>query len=829
MAEDSDDKIAEKIIPQVIEEEMKSAYLSYAMSVIVGRALPDARDGLKPVHRRILYAMQDMGMRHNSPYKKCARIVGEVLGKYHPHGDTAVYDTLVRMAQPFSLRYMLVDGQGNFGSIDGDNAAAMRYTEARMAKISDEMLQDIDKETVDFMENFDGSLQEPAVLPSKLPNLLINGSSGIAVGMATNMPPHNLTEVARGVIALIDNPEIDVPGLMEYIQGPDFPTGGVIAGKSGIFAAYKTGRGRVVMKGVVEEDTRAGRELLVIKEIPYMVNKSSMVEEIANNVQSKKIEGISDLRDESDREGIRVVVELKKNANKDVVLNQLFKFTRLKSTFGINNVALVDNQPRVMGLKELLRVYKDHRIEVVTRRTQYALKKSEQRAHILEGLLIALKKVGEVIKLIRGSESVDEARQGLIDKYELSKDQANAILDLRLQKLARLERDSIETEYKELVEKIKEFKIILADKQKILDKIKDELREIIEKYGDERKTKIDETEDELLDIEDLIEPEDVIVTLTHSGYVKRLPIETYRVQRRGGKGVIATGTKDEDFVEDIFIANTHSYLLIFTDKGKVYWLKVYQIPEAARQAKGRPIINLVQIDTDEVVKAVIPVKEFNPEKYLVTATKNGIVKKTSLEAYSRPRKGGIIALKMDDDDELIDVVLTNGDKNILLGTKKGYAVKFDEKDVRPIGRVSRGVKGVSLRKEDLVVGMVLAEDDKKLLTITENGYGKKTLIEDYRLINRGGKGVINIKHTPRNGPVVTVKSVNDEEELMFISKEGIVIRTASDQISTIGRNTQGVRLMRLSDNDKVVSAAKIQSERVEESKEPQELQESEDS
>ncbi|MBU1202133.1 MAG: DNA gyrase subunit A [Nanoarchaeota archaeon] len=1237
--EDEGDNKGDKIVVQVIEDEMKSAYLSYAMSVIVGRALPDARDGLKPVHRRILYAMNDMGMRHNTPYKKCARIVGEVLGKYHPHGDSAVYDSLVRMAQTFSLRYMLVDGQGNFGSIDGDNAAAMRYciagdslilsdkgmfhissisnknesainmkilsyngkknlaskffnsgkqnlielrtnlgykikgtynhpllcwcvkddipkiewkllenikktdivilsrgsslfskktvdlkkycpkgglkndvdmpdkmnnelafllgalvsegsfhnnqilfnnkdeqfykriksiltsqfkgiqlyerdikggytelsiyeqkvvvflknigleavnsdkksipftvlmstkdnlksflkglfegdgsiihktdkrhngksieltynskssklieqlkilllnfgivttnpykdkrngcykliisgynsikkfkeeisffserkknilsnieglnshrmsktdlipfigvylrrkykmierynfdrynnleenydrlirildyndknlinvilkqrylfnkvkhikklrkkedvfsvkidsnchsfvangfinhnTEARLAKISDEMLQDIDKETVSFTDNFDGSLKEPTVLPSKIPNLLANGSSGIAVGMATNIPPHNISELTRGVIALIDNPEIGVLELMQYIKGPDFPTGGIIAGRNGVISAYSSGKGKILVKGVVEEEKRGEKELLVIKEIPYMVNKSILIEEIANLVQEKRIEGISDIRDESARKGIRVVIDLKRNFSSDIVLNQLFKHTRLQTTFGIIMVALVNNQPKTLTLKELLINYLEHRQDVVRKRTAFDLKKSENRAHVLEGLIVALKNIDPVIKLIKESESATNAKNGLMLKYSLTEIQAVAILDLKLQKLAKLERHNIEEEHKKLLRLISELKSVLASEQKILLIIKSELEEITQKYGDERKTQISD-EEETLEIEDLIEEEDVVVTLTNTGYVKRLPIETYKLQRRGGKGVIATGTREEDFVEDLFIANTHSYLLVFTDKGKVYWLKTYQIPEATRQARGRPIINLVDVEQGEKVLAVIPVKNFDSNHYLLTATRRGVMKKTSLEAYSKPRRGGIIGLKLDDGDEVVSVVLTDGKADILLATKKGKAVKFNESDVRPVGRASRGVRGISLRKGDKLIGMIIATGDKRVLTVTENGYGKKTMTSDYRFIRRGGKGVINIKTTQRNGDVVAIKSVSDGDELMFISRNGIVIRTMSSEISTIGRNTQGVRIMRLGEGDCLVSAAKI--------------------
>ncbi len=812
MSEENVEKPVEKpeehIVPQVIEDEMKRSYLSYAMSVIVGRALPDVRDGLKPVHRRILYAMNDMGMRHTSSYKKCARIVGEVLGKYHPHGDTAVYDSLVRMAQPFSLRYMLVDGQGNFGSIDGDNAAAMRYTEAKMQKITDEMLQDIDKNTVDFVENFDGSLKEPSVLPSKLPNLLINGSSGIAVGMATNIPPHNLKEIASGVIALIDNPEIEPMELLEIIPGPDFPTAGIIAGRSGIISAYNTGRGKVRVKAVIEREEHNDRERLIVKEIPYMVNKSLLVEEIARCVQEKRIEGISDLRDESGKEGIRIVIELKRNATSEVTLNQLFKHTRLQTTFGIIMVTIVNNEPKTLGLKSILEHHIEHRKEVIRRRTQFELDKSEKRAHILEGLMIALKNVDAVIKLIRASDSAEKAKLGLVETFSLSETQASAILDLKLQKLAKLETGQIEDEQKRILKLIEELNSILDSKERILQIIKDDLTEIIEKYSDERRTKITEAEEDF-EIEDLIEEEDMVVTLTHTGYIKRLPLETYKVQHRGGKGVIATGTKDEDFVEKLFIANTHSYLLVFTDKGKVHWLKTYKVPEASRQSKGRPIVNMVEVSEGENVLSVIPVKDFTKGNYLITTTRNGIVKKTSLEEYSRPRKGGIIALKMDEGDEVISVVLTDGQKNLILATKKGNAIRFDEADVRTVGRASRGVRGITLNPGDTVVGTIIAEEDKKVLTITEHGYGKQTPIPDYRFIRRGGKGVINIKTSERNGEVVAVRSVDDDDELMFISKGGIVIRTPASGISTIGRNTQGVRIMRLSEGDVVMASAKI--------------------
>ncbi|MBU0667278.1 MAG: DNA gyrase subunit A [Nanoarchaeota archaeon] len=810
MSEEKEQKTAQRIIPRVIEDEMKIAYLDYAMSVIVGRALPDVRDGLKPVHRRILFAMNDIGLKYSGSHKKCARIVGEVLGKYHPHGDSAVYDSLVRMAQTFSLRYPFINGQGNFGSIDGDNAAAMRYTEAKLAKISDEMLQDIDKETVDFIDNFDGSLKEPVVLPSKLPSLLINGSSGIAVGMATNIPPHNIREVVEGLIAFLENPDIGVLELMEFIKGPDFPTGGVIAGRKSIIDAYSTGRGKIILKGKVELEEKKDRQALIITEVPYMINKSLLVEEIAKCVHNKSIEGISDLRDESDRNGIRVVVSLKKNTNVEVVKNQLFKHTRLQVTFGAIMIALVNNEPKTLTLKELLENYLLHRKEVVTKRTTYDLKKAEARAHILEGLKIALKNINAIIKTIKSADSVDKARTNLILEFSLSKEQTLAILDMKLQKLAKLEQDKIINEYNDLLKKIKELKEILADKQKILEIIKSELKEVSETFGDKRRTEISDIEEDM-DIEDLIVKEDVVVSITHAGYIKRMPIETYKLQRRGGKGVIGATMKEEDFIEHLFVANTHSYLLIFTTKGKLYWLKVYRIPESDRYSKGKPLVNFLEVESDEKVTAVIPVDEFDEKQYLFMATKKGIIKKTKLDAYSNVRKGGIRAINLDDNDSLIAVKLTDGSKKILLATKKGYAVKFDEKDARPLGRVCRGVRGVTLRsgRDDALVDVIIADEGENLLTITENGYGKKTPISEYRLIKRGGKGVINIKCTERNGDVVAVNAASDDDELMFISRDGIIIRTSSSDISTISRNTQGVRLMRLSNDDVVVSAAKI--------------------
>ncbi|MFC1801100.1 DNA gyrase subunit A [Nanoarchaeota archaeon] len=802
------EKIGTKVIPRVIEEEMKQSYVDYAMSVIVGRALPDVRDGLKPVHRRILFAMQQMGMFHNKPYKKSARIVGEVLGKYHPHGDTAVYDTMVRMAQDFSLRYPLIDGQGNFGSIDGDRAAAMRYTEARLKKLSEELLQDIDKNTVKFKDNFDGSLKEPEVLPSKGPNLLINGSAGIAVGMATNIPPHNLKEVTEGAIALIDNPEIDIKELMEKIPGPDFPTGAHIVGRAGIIDAYTKGRGRVVIKAVAEvEDGK-----IIVSEIPYMVNKAMLIEQIADLVRDKKIEGIRNLRDESDREGIRVVIELKSGADSSVVLNQLYKYSRLKVTFGVFLLALVNNEPKLLNLKGMLNFFVKHRQQVVRKRTEFDLKKAEERAHVLEGLIIAIDNIDEVIPGIRKSKTVEDAKNFLMSNYDLTEIQAKAILEMRLQKLASLEQEKIKKEHEELLVLIGQLKEILDDEKKILEIIKKELIELMEKYGDERRTLIHEDEERDFDMEELIKEEDMVVTITHTGYIKRLPITVYKTQRRGGKGVIATGTKEEDFVEDLFVTSTHSHLLFFTNKGQVYWQKVYDIPVGGRGARGRPIVNLVGLREGEKITSMVPVREFKEGDYLVMGTKRGVVKKSSLMEFSRPRKSGIRAINFDDGDELIGVVLTDGNKQVIMGTSNGIAIRFDEKTLRAMGRTARGVRGINLRGDDEVVGMCMAEDDKSLLTITKKGYGKRSKVSDYRLINRGGKGVINIKINEKIGKVVGIKSVNDDDQLMFISKQGIAIRMMAKDISVIGRATQGVRIMKLGEGDKVMAVAKIVAE-----------------
>ncbi len=806
----------EKVVPQVIEDEMKRSYMDYAMSVIVGRALPDVRDGLKPVHRRILYAMNELGMKHSAPFKKCARIVGEVLGKYHPHGDSAVYDTLVRMAQDFSLRYPLIHGQGNFGSVDGDSAAAMRYTEARLAKISEELLQDIDKDTVDFQENFDGSLQEPSVLPAKLPNLLINGSAGIAVGMATNIPPHNLQEVSKAVIALIENPQLEATELLEHVHGPDFPTGGIIAGKAGIAQAYGSGRGRIRVKSVVELEEKAGKKRLVVSEIPYLVNKSHLVEQIADCVREKRVDGISDLRDESDRKGMRIVVELKKDANPEIVENQLFMHTRLQVTFGINMVALVDGKPKTLGLKPILEQYVLHRRKVVRRRTEYELKKAKERAHILEGLTIALQNIDAVVALIKKAKDVAAARAGLMSGYQLTEIQANAILDMKLQKLAALEREKIKQELEELKARIAQLNAILADEAKILTIIKKELQELVEKYGDERKTQIVDVEDEELDLEDLIDPQEQVVTISHAGYAKRMPISLYREQRRGGKGVIGATTREDDFIEHLFVANTHDYLMIFTDKGKVYWKKVYFLPEASRQSKGKAIINLVKLQPGELVNAVIPIKQFSATEYLLFATRKGTVKKTPLSDYSRPREGGIIAINLAQGDSLVTVLKTSGGDQILLGSAKGQAVKFHETDVRAMGRAATGVRGIKLRPGDHVVGAIKAADEMSVLTVTANGYGKRSPIADYRLINRGGLGVRNIICSSRNGDVVAIRSTNGGDGIMLSTKNGIVIRTDTKDIRVIGRNTQGVRVMNLNSGDQVVACAKIAKEEGEE-------------
>ncbi len=800
--------IQENIIPQPIVDEMKTSYLDYAMSVIVGRALPDVRDGLKPVHRRILFAMNDIGMTFSKPFKKSARIVGEVLGKYHPHGDTAVYDSMVRMAQDFSLRYPLIKGQGNFGSVDGDSAAAMRYTEAKLNKITSTMLDDINKETVKFVPNFDNSLKEPSVLPAKLPNLLVNGSSGIAVGMATNIPPHNLTEVAEATKLLIDNPEATILELMEHVKGPDFPTSAFILGKQGIAHAYMTGKGRAVMRAKSHVTDLGKRKAIIITEIPYQVNKSNLLISIAELVKDKKIKDISDLRDESNREGIRVVIELKLAANPEVVLNQLYKHTQLQSTFGINMLALVDNIPKRLNLKQILSNYIKHRITIIVRRTKYDLKQAEERLHILEGLKIALDNLDEAIKLIKQSQSPKTANEGLQSKFNLSEKQATAVLEMKLQKLTSLEHDKIIEEYKKLIELVKGLKEILESKQRVLNIIKSELDELIQKYGDERRTEILDVEDEMVEDEALIKREDVVVTITKAGYIKRTKLEEYKEQKRGGKGVRAATTREEDYISDLFTANTHSYFLFFTNKGKVYWSKVYNFPESSRTAKGLPLVNILNLGDDEKITASIPVKEFKEDHYLVMATRNGTIKKTDLMSFSKPRKGGIIAIGLKEGNDLVEVRLTDGNDDLIIATYNGKSVRFNEKEVRDMGRTASGVRGIKLKPKDYVVGMVKAEDEKYLLTITENGFGKRTIMSEYNRTHRGTSGIINIKCSSRNGNVSSILSVSNDE-VMFVSKNGITIRTHAEGISSIGRNTQGVRLMKLGNDDKVVSAAKV--------------------
>jgi DNA gyrase subunit A len=816
--EDSKPKTNEKIVTRVIEDEMKQSYLDYAMSVIVGRALPDVRDGLKPVHRRILYAMNDMGMFHNKPSKKSARIVGEVLGKYHPHGDTAVYDSMVRMAQEWSLRYPLVKGQGNFGSIDGDSAAAMRYTEAKLKKFSEEMLKDIDKNTVKFLPNFDNSLKEPSVLPSKIPNLLVNGSSGIAVGMATNIPPHNMSEICNAIISVIDNPNIEIKELYQIVKGPDFPTGGIICGRAPILSAYQTGRGKIIVRSKTEIEEKKGRNVIIIKEIPYMVNKSETIKEIANLVNDKKIKGISDIRDESDREGMRIVIELTKDANQDVVLNQLFNHTRLQVTFGIIMLALVDNIPKVLNLKQMINEFIKHRQIIVRKRTDFELKKAEERKHILEGLIIALNNIDTIIKEIKTSKTIEDAKNTLMSNYRLTDIQSRAILEMKLQKLASLEQEKIKREYEELTKLIEKLKLILAEEKEILKIIKQELEEIKKNHGDDRKTKIIDQEYEAFEEEELIKPEDNVITISHAGYIKRLPVSLYRQQKKGGKGARAASTKDEDFIEEIFVANTHDYILFFTNKGKLHWIKVYQLTESGKQAKGSSISNLLHLSENEKISAFVPVKDFK-QGYLMMATKNAVVKKTALEEFSNPRKGGIIAVNIKEDDELVNVVHTSGEDQIILATKNGQAIRFKEEDIRPTGRQAAGVRGARLKGNDELIDMVKADDSKSLLTITDNGYGKRSDVKEYRLISRGGSGVRNIICSDRNGKVIAVKSVTDKDDIMFISKNGITIRTPAKDIRIIGRNTQGLRLMRLDDSDKIMAAAKIINEENEDSEE----------
>ncbi|OGW71739.1 MAG: DNA gyrase subunit A [Omnitrophica bacterium GWA2_41_15] len=806
----------EKVIPVYIEDEMKASYISYAMSVIVGRALPDVRDGLKPVHRRILYAMKDLGLEHTKPYKKCARIVGECLGKYHPHGDTAVYDSLVRMVQDFSLRYPLLDGQGNFGSVDGDFAAAMRYTECRMAAIADELLADIDKDTVKFTPNFDETLEEPTVLPSRLPNLLVNGSSGIAVGMATNIPPHNLIEIVDAIVELIANPETGIKDLMKIVKGPDFPTAGIICGKEGIKRAYETGRGllKIHAKASIEQQ-KQGKEAIIITEIPYQVNKSKLIENMAGLVQDKKIEGISDIRDESDREGMRIVVEVKRDQNAEIILNQLYKHTQMEESFGIIMLALVDNRPKVLNLKEMLEAYVKHRKEIVRRRTQFELTKAEKRAHILEGLKIAIEHLTQIIKIIRESKDPKAAQAALMKNFDLSEVQAQAILEMQLQRLTALERDKVENEYLELIKKIEMYKAILKSEKKILEIVKDEALELKKKYGDERRTEIvGKVED--IEIEDLIKEEDMVITISHAGYLKRLPVDAYRRQKRGGAGVTGIDMKEEDFVEHLFIASTHEYILFFTNKGRVHWLKVYEIPQASRSARGKAIINLLQLEQGENISSYVRVKEFKEDNFVIMATKNGLIKKTDLMAYSNPRKGGIIGITLEEGDELIDVSLTDGTQEILMATHSGKAIRFPEKQVRDMGRGAKGVRGIRLAKKDKVIAMEVAKKDSTVLTATSEGFAKRTAIGEYRKQSRGGKGIINVKVTNKNGAAVGLKIVNDQDELMVITQKGMIVRLSVKDIRSTGRSAQGVHIIKLDSGDTVSSIAHVVPEEKEE-------------
>jgi len=805
----------EKLIPINIEDEMKSAYIDYSMSVIVSRALPDVRDGLKPVHRRVLYGMHELGVRSNSSYKKSARIVGEVLGKYHPHGDTSVYDTMVRMAQEWSLRYMLVDGQGNFGSIDGDSPAAMRYTEARMRKIADEMLSDIDKDTVDHQLNFDDSLQEPTVLPTRIPNLLINGASGIAVGMATNMPPHNLAEVVDGTVAYIDNPDIEIDELITHIKAPDFPTGGIIYGYDGVRDAFHTGRGRILMRAKASFEEVQGRECIIVSEIPFQVNKADMIKKTADLVNDKKIEGIATIRDESDRKGMRIVYVLKRDAIPNIVLNTLYKYTALQSSFSVNNIALVNGRPELLNIKQIIGHFVDHRHKVVVRRTEYELKKAEERAHILEGLIIASDNIDEVIALIRSSKNPEEAREKLMSTFELTEVQAKAIVEMRLRQLTGLEQDKLRTEFDELINTIADLKDILANKERRMEIIKQELSEVKEKYGDERRSEINYAGGDL-SIEDMIPDEQVVITISHAGYIKRTPLNEYKTQHRGGVGQKASSTRTEDFLEHLFVGTNHQYMLFFTQKGKCFWMRVFEIPEGSRTSKGRAIQNLINIESDDKVKAFICTQDLKDEEYVnshyvIMATKKGTVKKTSLEQYSRPRQNGIIAINIREDDELLEAKLTTGTSQILLGLRSGKAIRFEENKTRPMGRNASGVRGITLaNEEDEVVGMISVHNfDDDILVVAENGYGKRSAIDDYRITNRGGKGVKTISITEKTGPLVAIKNVSDSDDLMIINESGIAIRMSVEDLRTMGRATQGVKLINLKDNDAIAAVAKV--------------------
>jgi DNA gyrase subunit A len=837
-------EVAQELLSVSLEEEMQQSYLDYAMSVIVGRALPDVRDGLKPVHRRVLHAMRELGNDFNKPYKKSARVVGDVIGKYHPHGDSAVYDTIVRMAQPFSMRYMLVDGQGNFGSVDGDSPAAMRYTEVRMSKIAHELLADIEKETVDFVENYDGSESEPSVMPTRIPNLLVNGSSGIAVGMATNIPPHNLTEVISACLAVIENPEIDTPGLMEHIPGPDFPTAGIINGAQGIYSAYRTGRGRVHIRARTQIETinARGKEAIIVTELPYQVNKARLIEKIADLVREKRIEGISELRDESDKDGMRIVIELRTGEISDVVLNNLYKHTSMQSVFGINMVALRDGQPKLLNLKQMLEAFLGHRREVVTRRTIFDLRKARDRAHVLEGQTVALANIDDVIALIKGSASPAEAKVGLMAKawapgevtamleragdtdtrpddlssgsglidgeYRLSAVQAQAILDLRLHRLTGLEQDKIVKEYKDILVKIKDLSDILANPDRLVEVIREELVEMRDNYGDERRTEIVQDHSDL-SVEDLIPEEEVVVTLSHGGYAKAQPIDVYQAQKRGGRGRSATKVKDEDFIDNLFVANTHDTILCFSSRGKMYWLKVYQVPQASRGSRGKPIVNLLPLEKDERINAVLPIREYDEGHFVFMATSAGTVKKTPLKQFSRPRASGIIAIDLRGDDKLVDVAITDGKAQILLVASHGKAIRFDEADVRPMGRGAAGVRGIRLPAGHEVIGLTILRDGL-ILTATANGYGKRTPVDDFPVQGRGGQGVIAIQTTDRNGNTVGAKQVGEDDEIMLISSNGTLVRTGVDDISIMGRNTQGVRLIRVESGQRLVGLARIE-------------------
>ncbi len=818
MAEDLENQENDKIISINIDEQMKSAYIDYSMSVIVSRALPDVRDGLKPVHRRVLYGMLDLGLGAGKPYKKSARIVGEVLGKYHPHGDSSVYMTMVRMAQEWSLRYLMVDGQGNYGSVDGDSPAAMRYTEARFQKIAEDMLADINKDTVDFQLNFDDSLQEPTVLPAKVPNLLINGSSGIAVGMATNMAPHNITEVINATVAYIDNNEITIAELMKHVKGPDFPTGAIIYGYTGVQDAFETGRGRIVMRAKAEIETVKDRETIIVTEIPYQVNKAQMIERTAELVGEKKLEGISNIKDESNKDGIRIVYEIKRDANASIVLNNLYKQTALQTSFSVNNIALVNGRPQMLNLKDLIRHFVDHRHDVIVRRTKFELAEAEKRAHILEGLLIALDHIEEVIKLIRASNTPEEARVGLMEKFGLSDIQARAILDMTLRRLTGLERDKIKEEYAELMKTIEYLKSILADEGLRMQIIKDELAEMIEKYGDERRTTIVHSAEDM-SMEDFIEDEEVVITISHEGYIKRTPATEYRTQGRGGKGSKGSDSRNEDFIEHLLIASNHNYMLFFTEAGRCFWLRVYEIPEGSRLSKGRALQNIINIPKEEKVKAYIKVVNLKDQDYLennfiIMCTKKGTIKKTSLEAYSRPRVNGINAININEGDQLLEASLTTGNSEIVMALRSGRAIRFNESTVRPMGRTATGVRGVTLaHDQDEVVGMIAINDaDATVLVVSEKGYGKRTDIDDYRVTNRGGKGVKTINVTEKTGALVAIKNVTDADDLMIINKSGIVIRIVVSELRVMGRATQGVRLITLKGNDEIASVAKIEHE-----------------